>query len=548
MSSPKFAPLLPGGHGLDWSFRNQVHYGQKIKLMAAPSNKIVLELWDKLDETNACTVVAVITDAALLALLSAKPNNTPLVNLVLLKNKALPLENIWPLFEELPSQILAEVLFSSRSDQDLARIYLKKPELFSDSRSTIERCGAGAALENDPHLISFLINTVPTSYTETLLRGMLQTMLGTISVESLSSIMQHVLGSANSFLSPRTWSLLGQHLGEVNDTKLNTLALKSTQVPELRVELLVKGAPVSQILSSLSLAYQERILELLGQNRVLTMAEAKLCVLVPDPVVHYNLKYDDKAIRWIVNNGPSSIAAAVVWRSNSDVLLAHVLRTNPESHSWVGKNISRANSVWPKLSSRHKTEICNKLPESVLYNILPGNLRSWIVDFGPGCVVGALSLQKSEIKRLLNRVTAHNDSSVAWIVARLSERPKERVLAALVGMQDTNATKEVLKWLERAGSDEIVKFWRQLTAPQQVVVSAALVDVLRVNEDIQWINYLVEELTIPWQAAPESIQIAAAKWLEEAVGDNDYLWEVLSTLYVSWVGTLADLLTTAKNI
>jgi hypothetical protein len=205
----------------------------------------------------------------------------------------------------------------------------------------------------------------------------------------------------------------------------------------------------------------------------------------------------------------------------------------------------RVNGVWGRLSNRVRAELVNELEADTLASLLPGPVREWIVSSGEAEVVSVLHLDRTELRTLLDRVERSGEAALAWVAAHKSERPRDRVRMAEIGLTGEHWQRETRKWLRAAGAGEIVKLWNVAPADRRGDLGRVLVSCIRGGDDSTWLEKLVGELAIPWQESGAAVQETAAAWLAANFDGTEDEWSIVWNLYGEWSGTLTDLLETA---
>ena len=565
VNAPKFAKHLPAGKGLDAVFLKSVRSQSRLSITAAPSHDLIVEHWGSLGQADRSVLVGVATDENTLRYMANNTDNSIDVGLGLIRNRKLPAECVTLLLDVLPLNAVVPSLYKHRTSKELAIICANNPRIFKKANHTqiegddltemrgtfYEKCGHGAGDLDDSALLAKLVDSIPSEYRGNLLQGLLESDCVYDNIET-RYICDTMLSDGEDFYSPKLWGLCGKIAGSRGYANKCVDLLEKIKSPDMRAAMFAEGVPLVHLLRGLDLVFKNSVLVAIAHKqradecRVLNLQDTRSSSQPGLAGTHHSLKHDQEAVNWLVANADSATVGATIWQSSSDHLIATVLRSNTDSHLWASKHIWKLNAVWPKLGVKHKKQIAETLTD--LHGLAVGSVRDWIVDEGSDTLVRALTLKKSEIKKLTTRLEDNKDTSVAWIVAMHAERPKERVNAAITGMRNDGWAVYLPSWLNSAGSGDIVKLWQAVSLESRIQVSGHLIASLRKNEDTLWVHRIVGEITTQWSKAPEQLQEAAALWLNKELGETNETWDTVLSLYGEWCGTLEDLCKVVKNI
>lgn len=565
VSAPKFAKHLPAGKGLDAVFLKSIRAQSRLSITAAPSHDLIVEHWGSLGEADRGVLVGVATDENTLRYMADNTENSVDIGLGLIKNRKLPAECVTLLLDVLPMNVVVPALYKHRTSKELAFICANNPRIFQKANHTrsesddltemrgtfYEKCGQGVGELDDSALLVQLVDSVPGEYRGNLLQGLLESNCAYENIET-GYVCDTMLSDGEDFYSPKLWGLCGTMVGARGYANKCVDLLEKVKSSEMRAAMFTEGVPLVHLLRGLDLVFQSSVLVAIAHKqrveecRVLNLQDTRASSQPGLAGAHHSLKHDQEAVNWLVAHADSATVGATIWQSSSDHLIATVLRSNTDSHLWASKHIWKLNAVWPKLGVKHKKQIAEALTD--LHSLAIGSVRDWIVDEGSDTLVKALTLKKSEIKKLTIRLEDSEDTGLAWIVAMHAERPKERVNAAIMGMGSDLWPTHLPSWLNSAGSGDIVKLWQAIDLDLKIQVSGPLIASLRKNEDTLWVHRIVSEITTQWSKAPEQLQEAAAHWLNKELGENNETWDTVLSLYGEWCGTLEDLCKVVKNI
>ena len=561
MDTPKFARYLPSGRGLDRVFVTSVQGGNRLKLKAAPSHELIVEHWGSLDETDRITLASVVTDLASLTYICENVERRANVCVELLKNRKLPVECIPLLLPHVPVQAVPSLLYTYRTSIDLARICSANPLVFVGvsgeqiegvNKTFYEKLGNGVGDADDTELFTNLIGLVHADYRESFMKGLLENKecaYNNLDVQIVNDVM---LADGEDFYGARIWGTCGKIAGFYGNASRCVNLLDKVKSPSMRANMFVGGVPLVRLLHGLDRTFKTSVLKQIallqagGECGHLNLQDTRAALLSNDPDTLHSLKYEQDALDWLIANATSQIVGAIIWQSTSDTLIATVLRSNHESHAWASKHIWKLNTIWPKLGVKHKSQITETLTD--LHSLPTGNVREWIIEEGDAKVVQALHLKKSELKKLVSRLEDQNYIEISWIVAIHAERPKDRVSAAVRGMETPDWAVRLPDWLNSTGSGEVLKFWNSISSETKIKVSPHLIAAIRVNEDTAWVSRIVHEITTQWNKAPEHLQEAAAAWIDNASCGSQTTWDTLTSLYSEWDGTLEDLIKVSEEL
>lgn len=562
MDTPRFAKYLPSGKSLDRVFITSVQSGNRLRLKAAPSHELIVEHWGNLDETDRVTLASVVIDAASLKYICENVDGRTNVCIELMKNRKLPVECVPLLLPYLPAQTVPSLLYTYRTSEDFARICSANPLVFVEvsgeqivegvNKTFYEKLGSGVGDADDKELFANIISLVHGDYRESFMKGLLENkecMYDNLDIQIVNDVM---LADGEDFYGARIWGTCGKIAGFYGNVSRCVNLLNKVKSPDMRANMFVGGVPLVRLLHGLDRQYKTSVLKQIallqtgGECKHLNLQDTRAALLVNEPDTLHALKYEQDAIEWLIANATSQIVGAIIWQSTSDTLIATVLRSNHASHIWANKHIWKLNAIWPKLGIKHKSQITETLTD--LHSLPTGNVREWIIEEGDAKVVQALHLKKSELKKLVSRLEDQNYIEISWIVAIHAERPKDRVNAAVRGMDTPDWMLRLPTWLNSAGSGEVLRFWSSIGSETKIKVSPHLVTAIRVNEDTAWISPIVHEITTLWNKAPEHLQEAAAAWLDNASCGSQTTWDTLSSLYGEWDGTLEDLVKASEKL
>lgn len=569
MSAPKFAKHLPAGKGLDAVFLKSIRAQTRLNIASAPSHRLVVEHWGSLEHADRVVLAEVVDNEDTLRYMADNTDNNIDVSLSLIKNRKMPVECTISLMAILPMHVIVPVLYKYKTAKELALICANNPLIFdkdkhradnyvqypgdlTEMRGTFyEKCGQGIGDLDNNELLVKLVETTPEEYRGNLLQGLLGSGCAYTGIKT-RYICDIMLNDGENFYGPTLWGLCGKLVGGRGYADKCADLLAKIKSPDMRAEMFAEGVPLVHLLRGLDIAFKNSVLQNISQKqksdtcRALNLQDTRASSQPALAANHHSLTHDQEAVNWLVANADSATVGATIWQSSSDHLIATVLRSNTDSHRWASKHIWKLNAVWPKIGVKHKKQIAETLTD--LHSLAVGPVREWILEEGSDTLVWALTLKKTEIKKLTVRLEENKDVSIAWIVAMHAERPKERINAAIAGMRHDDWASRLPVWLASAGSGDIVKLWQGTCPELQNQVSGHLIASLRKNEDTLWVHSIIGEITTQWSKAPEQLQEAAAFWLHKELGENSETWDTVLSLYSEWHGTLENLCKVVKNI
>jgi len=552
---PRFAAHLPAGKFLDWAWvQNPTKRNQ---FGATPGIDAVRQVWDELDDTDIARVAAASSDPAVLDWVSEHGMRRSGVRAALLRNPALPYQTLLRVIERGTNAAEREGIAGARTPEELCRLLLDGNPMSSNPRQIVAWMVAGLtagtaeerllsdakAFLADEHIPGLVAEILRTPAEETV-----------FPLEGLVTLVEEFAPS----LQENSWKSLGQHLSARGTLKQVKRIMGVTDSAALRASLANTGKiTLQQAFARVSNDHRAAILRQLSTERSVTADEAPLVSDLADEIgpatkaartLLHGLKYTNTAVNWLLENADPHTAGTVAWHGDSDPVLLAVLRRNPSSHTFAGAHIWRTGRVWARLSGRTKTAIVSTFDAVVLSNLAPGPIREWIIAHGPVQAVNGLTLRKTEQRTLLDRVERERDPALAWVAARVAERPRDRVRMAEIGMNDTNWEHPMRTWLRGASSGEITRLWASVGNGQRNRLGELLVAGLRGSDETSWLDRIVTELRIDWQHAPTAVQEAAAHWLANRCNNDPETRHFVWTLYPEWNGTLPELLEAATNI
>lgn len=572
----KFAKHLPTGKGLDAVFVKSVNAHNRLNISAPPSHELIVEHWGALKQADRSLLAGIADNPDTLEYITDHMDDDIDVALALLKNRKLPHKCIAQVLELLPVGTAISVLYRYKNPSELALICSENTGIFGigtpvggtgrqgtqvdggdnnglkEIRGTFyEKCGRGAGEADDYDTLRTLEKYVPHEYRWNLLKGLLESDCGYRNID-IDYVCDLMVDDGEDQYSPRLWSLCGKIAGSRGYASKCINLLGKIKSPDMRAAMFAEGIPLVHLLRGLDVTFKNSVLAAIAQAqrnadcRSLNLQDTRASSHPDLAEAHHSLKHDQEAVNWLVANADSATVGATVWQSQSDHLIATVLRSNAHSHLWASKHIWKLNTIWPKLGVKHKKQIADRLTD--LHSLPVGAVRDWVIEEGPDKLVRALVLKKNEIKKLVTRLEDNQDITVAWIVAMNAERPKDRTLAAVAGMRDENWTTHLPTWLNSAGSGEIVKLWQTCDIDTRSKISEYLIASLRGHDDTLWVDQIIGGITAQWNKAPDRMQEAAAHWLNRELGENTETWDTVLSLYSEWYGTLESLRDVVKNL
>jgi len=549
MDQPRFAQHLPAGSFLDWMFGRAVESGERPQTRAAPSLAIAVKYWNVVDDTTAAHIAGTSTETSLLEWIAQNGAERSGVRRALLGNIALPFAVLCTLLETGTTPAENDAVRTSRTHAELGALYLRGHRLDSAERLVSQFLAAHVAELDTPDAVSASVAHLGLEHHATFLNHLLQHSPATGRFD-LDAVLDVFEGCAPSLVATTTWRSLGEHLVVRGTRKQIRRALALTTATSLRTPLATsRVVPLSAVLSGLSAATVEQLLpQLPAEHRLDTEEISFIAGLGIDAQVLHDLPCTSEAANWAATHAAESVAGALVWQSDSDPTLVAVLRHNAHSHRWAIHHIWRIGRVWHRLSLRVRNTVVAGFDGVALSNLAPGPVRDWIVAAGPSGAVAGLTLRRTETRTLIDRVERTRDPDLAWLAAKVADRPRDRVRMAEIGMSSPEWRNELRTWLRSAQAGEIVRLWPTVPETRRVDTSTLLVAGMRGGDDTSWIDRLVDEISVDWQHSPVVFQEAAALWLARNTPDNPEAWSSIWSLYGEWTGTLPDLVKAAREL
>ncbi|MBU6201279.1 MAG: hypothetical protein KJS90_04680 [Acidobacteria bacterium] len=564
VEDPRFAAHLPSGKLLDWAWERQ--RGKRNRFNATPGLDAVQRAWDGLGDDDVANLATHSDDPDVLDWVARNGARRTGVRSALLRNGRLRYETLVELLERGTSGAERDGIVGTRSNQELCRLLLAGHPFAGNPRHVvgwIVGSACGGHLEADE--LASLIAVLDVSHHSALLAELLRAEHDGQGFP-LDPVLDLLEGDAGNDVHPNGWRSLGAHLAQRGTARQIRRALAATDSASLRAALVsARRLTLAQAFAKHGNEHRLAVLQQLAEDRLIDTDEAPLVASVIESAAGgnlggnsaaarsargllHNLRYEPAAVHWLTANGSPTVAGTVVWHTDSDAALLSALRRNTESHRLAGAHIWRVGRVWDRLSTRTRTSIVATFDVLLLNNLAPGPVRDWIVACGPVSAVNGLTLKKTEQRSLMDRVEKERDPELAWVAARIAERPRDRVRMAEIGMLGETWESGIRNWLRGATSSEIVKLWGAAGARHGNQLGKLLVANLRASEETSWLDRLVAELRIEWQDAPTPVQQAAAHWLSGRCGSDPDTWSAIWSLYPEWTGTLPELVDAASNI
>lgn len=564
VENPRFAPHLPSGKLLDWAWEH--HPGKRSQFNATPGLDAVRRTWDQLRDDDIAHLASQSDDPAVLDWIAQSGLKRSGVRSALVRNPNLPYETLLGIVERGTNAAEREGIANTRSSHDLCRLVLAGHGIGNNPRQLVTWIvsSAGNAQIDEQQFVE-LLATLDEAHHPSLLAELLRTEHAGNGFP-IEPVLDLIDGHAGKELQENSWRSLGTHLAERGNVRHVRRALAASTSASLRAVLVgARKITFAQAFARMDTDHRIAVLRQLGNERHITAEEAATIANLAESILAnvtgpasgatravrallHGLRYEQPAVNWLVANASSVIAGTVVWHTDSDPALISSLRRNPESHQLASAHIWRVGRIWDRLSTRTKTSIVETFDGLLLNNLAPGAVRDWIVASGPVTAVNGLALKKTEQRTLLDRVEKERDPALAWVAAKIAERPRDRVRMAEIGMLGTEWESGVRLWLRGASSNEIVKLWAGTNTDRAGDLGRILVANLRASEETSWLDRLVGEIRIEWQSAPTPVQEAAAHWLSSRCGNDTDTWGAVWSLYPEWAGTLPELVDAATNI
>jgi hypothetical protein len=556
MEIPRFAAHLPPGKLFDWVWER--HPGKRQNYHATPGIDAVRRMWNELTDDEIARIAGASDDPAVLDWIAGNGGRRSGVRGALVRNPALPFATLLDIVERGTNAAEREGIAKTRSNADLCRLLLAGHDMSGNPRHLISWIVGGSNELEDTDVMR-LVAELDESHHGALVAELLRADPTThaVPVETVLALVESTNGAD---LQENSWKSLGRHLATRGTARQVRRAMAVTSSAALRSSLVEHNKiTLAQAFTRMDSDHRSAILRQIGSSgeRRITLEESPLVADLADALgpsnkatraLLHGLKYEPTAVAWLVEHADPSVVATVAWHTDSDALLLSVLRRNPESHQLAGAHIWRVGRIWERLSMRTRSSIVGTFDALLLSNLAPGPVRDWIVSAGPVSSVNGLTLKKTEQRTLMDRVEKDRDPDLAWVAARIAERPRDRVRMAEIGLSSDRWVHGIKQWLRGASSGEIVKLWTLAPSERRNELGSLLVANLRASEETSWLDRLVGELRIEWQTAPGQVQEAAAHWLSSRCGSDPETWSALWTLYPEWTGTLAELVEAAATI
>jgi len=556
VENPRFASHLPPGKLLDWAWEH--HPGKRQQFHATPGVDAVQRVWSDLTDEEIFKIADTSDDPRVLEWLAANGIRRSGVRSALVRNPALPYETLLGIVERGTNATERDGIAKTRSAAELCALLLAGHSMSGNGRDLVTWIvGGGAQLPEDA--FREIVGAVEDDHQSTVIAEILRTD-PTTNPFPLEVVLERIAEHAGVELQENSWRSLGRHLASRGTARQIKQALAASPSASLRAVLVEnrkitlaqaftrmhddhRGAILRQIVFS-----DERRITVEEAPLVAELAEAIGATSTASRVLLHGLKYEPAAAAWFVENTHPAIGGTVAWYTDSDAALLSVLRRNPASHQLAGAHIWRVGRIWERLSTRTRTSIVETFDGVLLSNLAPGPVRDWIVTSGPVTAVNGLLLKKTEQRTLMDRVEKERDPELAWVAAKIAERPKDRIRMAEIGLLATNWETGLKQWLRGASSGEITKLWATAGLAKSTELSRLLVATLRASDETSWLDRLISELRLEWQTAPAPVQEAAAHWLAARCGNDPDTWAAIWSLYSEWTGTLPELVEAAANI
>lgn len=564
VENPRFAHHLPSGKLLDWAWER--HPGKRALFSATPGLDAVRRAWDQLSDDDVMHLAAHSDDPAVLDWITQSGMRRTGIRSALVRNPRLSYETLLSIVERGTNAAEREGIANTRSSHDLCRLLLAGHAMGNNPRQIVTWIVSGASGGHlDAGQLDELLGALDEAHHPAFLAELLRTDHVTNGFP-LEPVLDLIESDAGKELQENSWRSLGAHLAERGTTRHIRRALATTTSASLRAVLVsARKIHLTQAFARLDTDHRFAVLRQLGNDRHITAEEAPIVANLVETATGastgtasgagkaarallHSLRYEPAAVNWMVANTAQVIAGTVVWHTDSDPTLISALRRNPESHQLASAHIWRVGRIWDRLSTRTRTSIVATFDGLFLNNLAPGPVRDWIIASGPVNSVSGLSLKKTEQRSLMDRVEKERDPALAWVAAKIAERPRDRVRMAEIGMLDANWESGIRQWLRGATSSEIVKLWTVAGPTRSGELGKILVANLRASEETSWLDRLVGEISIEWQSAPAPVQEAAAHWLAGRCGNDPEIWSAIWSLYTEWTGTLTELVDAATNV
>jgi hypothetical protein len=564
VESPRFAPYLPSGKLLDWAWEQ--HSAKRAQFNATPGLEAVKHTWDQLSDDDIANLAAHSDNGDVLEWVAQRGLRRAGVRSALVRNPYLPYDTLLGIVERGTNTVEREGIANTRGSHDLCRLLLAGHVISNNPRQLVTWFVSSAC---NGHLDGRQLRDALGALDEAHHPLFLTELLRTDHVGNrfpLEPVLDLIEDHAGKELQENSWRSLGMHLAEHGTTREMRRALAMSSSASLRAVLVsVKKIPLGQALARMDTEHRLAVLRQLSTDRHITLEEAPIVANLVTAVsgttngstpwsVHavravlHGLHYEPAAVNWMVANTSPVIAGTVIWHSESDAALISALRRNPLSHQLAAAHIWRVGRVWDRLSTRTRTSIVETFDGVLLSNLAPGSVRDWIVSSGPVSAVSGLLLKKTEQRTLMDRVEKEREPALAWVAAKVAERPRDRVRMAEIGMLGENWETGIRAWVRGTSSSEILKLWAVAGSTHGNELGKILVANLRTSEETSWLDRLVGEIRIEWQSAPAPVQEAAAHWLSGRCGSDPETWSTIWSLYGEWTGTLPELVDAATNV
>jgi len=553
VENPRFAAHLPAGRFLDWAWEH--HPSRRTQFHATPGVDALRRAWDQIGDDEIARIAGTSDDRAVLEWIAAAGIRRAGVRSAIVRNPALPYETLLAIVERGTNASERDGIANTRNSGDLCRLLLAGHVIGGDARRTTGWIVSAAGELAEAELAG-AIAQVPDDHRGTLAAEILRTDPET--GFALDPVLDLLEDDANTDVPENAWRNLGAHLAARGNLRQIRRALAASGSTSLRAVLVEKHRiTLTQAFARLDADHRLAVLRQIGTERLITGEEAPAVAAVAangggtDRATRsflHGLRYEPEAVNWFVANASPVAAGTVVWHTDSDAVLISALRRNPESHQLAGGHVWRVGRVWERLSAKTRASIVATFDAMTLSNLAPGAVRDWIVGEGPVTAVGGLNLKKTEQRTLMDRVERERDPELAWVAARVAERPRDRVRMAEIGLASATWTQGLKPWLRGATSGEITRLWAAAPQERRGELGALLVANLRAGDEHSWLDRLIPELSIDWQSATASVQEAAAHWLSTRGGTDPDVWAAVWSLYPEWTGTLPELVETAANL
>lgn len=546
METPKFANHLPEGAFLDWAYRIT---GGRANFSKTADASVVRELWDSLDDTSAARATARTEDPLLLDWVAGNINGRNGVRSALLGNPSTSLATVIDALEHTREPRDREILEKTRTTRDLGELVTRGLLEAGHPRQGAEWVAAYVANQTGTSALQRALDAIEEQHHLLFLSELLRTEPGEAHFDigavtaTLLEIPAHATGDG-------VWRLLAEHVA-VRGTGEEQAAAADIAAPvSFKAELFKHHAiTATKALEGLRPKDAALLIKRIPAERKIDEEELRALAAVElDANDWHERRYTAEAAAWAVANGTEELAAGAGWFVESDPLLVRLLRRNTKSHAFAHQHLWRLGRLWPRLSNKTRNLVVEAMDSNALAAVNVAEIRHWIVSKGPAQAAGQLQLGKAETKLLVERIEQTLEPDLAWLAARVAERPRDRVRMAEIGLRGRPDRTLLREWVKSSSSGEIVRLWYLAKEEVRIDFSDILVATLQRNcDDTSWIEKILPELRTEWQNAPHILQEHAGRWLSENVdGEKGRL--LAWSLYPEWSGTLEELANACREL